>query len=180
MHGTPLLQFGATGQALMPVGIPEQHFRASKLPIYEQDWEKVGMIEMTRVWERLYVGGRLDAEHLFKLNPFGIATVVSLCEDEIIRRHSGINYVHVPVVDATRIGVGQFDTIIDAIGENIRWGTVLLHCGSGASRAPILAAAWMHVVGYKNIDGALEEIAELRSIVAPSEVLLSSVRKHLK
>jgi len=138
------------------------------------------MIEMTRVWERLYVGGRLDAEHLFQSNPFGITTVVSLCEDEVIRRHSAINYVHVPVVDATRLGVGRFDAIIDAISENIRWGTVLLHCGSGASRAPILAAAWMHVVGYKYIDDALEEIAGLRSIVAPSEVLLSSVRAHLK
>ena len=138
------------------------------------------MVEMTRVWERLYLGGRLDAEHLFQSNPFGITTVISLCEDEVIRRHSGINYVHFPVVDARRLGVGQFDAIIDAIGENIRWGMVLLHCGSGASRAPILAAAWMHVVGYKNIAGALEEIAKQRPVVAPSGVLLSSVKEHLK
>jgi protein-tyrosine phosphatase len=85
-----------------------------------------------------------------------------------------------PGFDAKRLGVGQLDAIIDAIGENIRWGTVLVHCGSGVNLAPILAAAWMHVVGYKNIDGALEEIARLRPIVAPSGILLSSVREHLK
>jgi protein-tyrosine phosphatase len=62
----------------------------------------------------------------------------------------------------------RFDTIIDAVSENIRWGTVLLHCGSGLSRAPIVTTAWIHVVGYKNIDGALEEIAGLRPIIAPS------------
>jgi protein-tyrosine phosphatase len=74
----------------------------------------------------------------------------------------------------------RFDAIIDAVSENIRWGTVLLHCGSGLSWAPIVTAAWMHVVGYKNIDGALEEIAGLRPIMAPSGILLSSVRGHLR
>jgi hypothetical protein len=43
-----------------------------------------------------------------------------------------------------------------------------------------MTAAWMHVVGYKNIDGALEEIAGLRPIIAPSGILLSSVRGHLR
>jgi hypothetical protein len=43
-----------------------------------------------------------------------------------------------------------------------------------------MTAAWMHVAGYKNVDGALEEIAELRPIIAPSKILLSSVRRHLK
>lgn len=148
--------------------------------MYEPDWGKASMIEITRIWERLYLGGRNDAEHLFRSNPFGVTTVVSLCEDQVLRRKPGVNYVAIPIVDAKRLGVGQFDAVIDAIGENIRWGTVLLHCGSGMSRAPILAAAWMHVVGYKNIDGALDEIAGLRPIVAPSKLLLSSVREHLK
>jgi protein-tyrosine phosphatase len=138
------------------------------------------MIQMTRVWERLYLGGRLDAERLFQNNPFGITTVVSLCEDEVIQRNPSISYVHIPIADVSKLGVGQFDAIIDSVGENIKWGTVLLHCGSGVSRAPILAAAWMHVVGYKNIDGALEEIAGLRPIIITSEILLSSVREHLK
>jgi hypothetical protein len=37
----------------------------------------------------------------------------------------------------------------------------------------------MHVVGYKNIDAALEEIAKLRPIVEPSPVLLASVKEYL-
>jgi atypical dual specificity phosphatase len=69
---------------------------------------------------------------------------------------------------------------MDAIAENIRWGTVLVHCGAGVSRTPILAAAWMYVVGYKNIDAALIEIRKLRPIVSPSPILLRSVKEHLK
>jgi protein-tyrosine phosphatase len=141
---------------------------------------KASMVQVTRIWERLYLGGRNDAERLYQSNPFNITTVVSLCEEEVIRHNLDINYIHIPIADASRLGVGQFDAIIDAIAENVRWGTVLLHCGSGVSRAPIMTAAWMHVAGYKNVDGALEEIAELRPIIAPSKILLSSVRRHLK
>jgi protein-tyrosine phosphatase len=138
------------------------------------------MIEMTRIWGRLYLGSSADAERLSHFNPTGITTVVSLCEEKLLRRSPGVNYVHISIADAQPISVGQFDAIMDALAENIRWGTVLLHCGSGMSRAPIMTAAWMHVVGYKDIDAALEEIAGMRPIVAPSKTLLSSVRRHLK
>ena len=138
------------------------------------------MIQMTQLWERLYLGGLLDAEHLFRANPYGITTVISLCESEVLRRSPGVNYLHFPIADARALAVGTFDAIIDAIAENIRWGNVLVHCGSGASRAPIIVAAWMHVTGYKSVDDALQEISERRPIAAPSEVLLASVRRHLK
>jgi protein-tyrosine phosphatase len=135
--------------------------------------------EMTQVWERLYVGGRDDAEHLFFANPHRLTTVVSLCEVRVVRRGQGINYVHIPIEDESPITVGQFDTITDAIAENIRWGTVLVHCGGGISRAPIMTAAYMHAVGYKNIDAALVEIRKLRPIIDPSPILLESAKEHL-
>lgn len=137
------------------------------------------MIEITQIWERLYLGGRLDAERLYKQNPDGITTTVTLCEEEVIRRNPKVNYLHFPVADDSPLRVGLFDAVIDAIAENIRWGKVLLHCGSGASRAPIMTAAWMHVTGYKNIDGALAEISRVRPIIAPSAVLLASVKQFL-
>jgi len=140
----------------------------------------MSMIEMTQVWERLFIGGHDDAQSLLESNPKGITTVISLFEIAVVRRKPGINYLHIPIADAKPMRVGQFDAVIEALAENIRWGTVLLHCGSGMSRAPIMAAAWMEVCGYKNIDAALEEIAGLRPIIAPSKTLLSSVRSHLR
>jgi protein-tyrosine phosphatase len=135
---------------------------------------------MTRIWERLYVGDRNDAERLGKSNPAGITSIISLCEEKIPRRNFAINYVHLPIADKKPIRVGQFDAIVNELTENIRWGTVLIHCDSGMSRAPIMAATWMELVGYKNIDAALEEIGGLRPIIAPSKTLLSSVRRHLR
>jgi protein-tyrosine phosphatase len=138
------------------------------------------MIQMTRVWERLYVGDRNDVEHLRESNPFGINSVVSLCEEKVLQRNYAINYVHLPIADRKPIRVGQLDAIINELTENIRWGAVLIHCDSGISRAPLMAAAWMDVVGYKNVDAALEEIVGLRPIIVPSKTLLSSVRRHLR
>lgn len=138
------------------------------------------MNSMTRIWERLFVGDRRDAELLSKSNPFSITTVITLCEDEALNRNPAINYIHIPIKDSEPIAVGSFDSILDAIAENIRWGTVLIHCGSGWSRSPIMAAAWMHAVGYKNLDAALEEISASRLVVESSQQLLVSIREHLR
>ncbi len=58
----------------------------------------------------------------------------------------------------------RFNAILDAISNNIRRGKVLVHCGSGISRAPIMVAAYLHYVGYKEFDAALQDIALLRGL----------------
>jgi protein-tyrosine phosphatase len=135
--------------------------------------------DITKIWERLYVGAKDDAENLAKANPQGISTVVSLCDVPVAHRRPGINYVHIPIEDERSVKVGQFDAVMDAIAENIRWGRVLVHCGVGVSRAPIMASAFMASVGYLNIDSALLEIRKVRSI-SPSTILLESVKGHLR
>jgi protein-tyrosine phosphatase len=137
-------------------------------------------VALTQVWERLFLGGRGDAEYLGRSNPVGITTVISVCEEKVLRRNPGIKYVHIPIADATPITVGHIDAIIDAIAENIRWGKILVRCGRGMSRSSVMAAAWMHVVGYKNIDVALAEIKELSPIISPSSILLASVKEFLR
>jgi protein-tyrosine phosphatase len=135
---------------------------------------------MTQIWERLFVGGLNDAKRLAKANPNHIDTVISLCEACITSKRRGVNYIHIPIEDEQPVPVGKFDSIMDAIAENVRWGTVLVHCGVGISRAPSMTAAWMHVVGYKNIDAAIEEIRLVRPFIAPSTILFDSVKEHLK
>jgi protein-tyrosine phosphatase len=134
---------------------------------------------MTKVWERLYIGCRKDAETLFSDNPHRITTVISLCEQPVQWRNRRINYLHFPTAPEAPVSRAQFDSVIDAIGENIRWGTVLLQCAAGVSTSPVFAAAWMHVVGYKGIDAALAEILVLRPIIHPSSILMASVKEWL-
>jgi protein-tyrosine phosphatase len=135
---------------------------------------------MTQIWDRLWVGSLVDAERLAKGNPNGINTVITLCEQCPASKQPGINYLQISIVDEEPVLVGQFDKVIDAISENIRWGTILVHCGVGISRAPSMAAAWMHAVGYKDIDAAIEEVRMKRPIINPSRVLFNSIRRHLQ
>jgi len=138
------------------------------------------MIDATQIWERLFLGSLYDSERLGKANPHGIATVLSLSATMPCNTRRDINYVHLHVEDTQPILVRQFDAVMHAIAEHIRRGKVLVHCGSGISRAPILTAAWMHAVGHKDLDAALLEIAALRPIINPSAILLASVREHLR
>ena len=113
-------------------------------------------------------------------NPLGISAVISLSETGPCNTRPEITYIHLHIEDAQPIPVDQFDAIMRAIAEHIRSGKVLIHCGSGVSRAPVITAAYLHVAGYKSIDAALLEIAGLRPIINPSAILLTSVREHLR
>jgi protein-tyrosine phosphatase len=134
---------------------------------------------MTQVWERLFLGSLADAEELADDNPDGITTVISLSEVAVRTRREDVNYVHLPIEDDVPVPVRQFYGVMDAIRKNIRWGSVLLHCGVGVSRAPSFTAAWMAAVGYKGIDTAIKEIRQVRPFISPSNILLNSLKEHL-
>lgn len=135
---------------------------------------------ITRIWERLYIGGFDDAEALSEANPNNIGTVISTCDYPTIAQRDGLNYLHFPIANNEAVSLSQFRAIIDAIGQSIRWSTVLLHCAHADSRAPSLAAGYMHAVGYRQFDVALAEIRRLRPHVRPSEKLLESIRRYLQ
>lgn len=135
---------------------------------------------ITHVWEeRLHVGGLGNAGEIAKSNSFGITTVITLCREPVLQRRQGINYLTVPVVEARPMPSRWLEPIIDVLWENIRWGAVELMSHTGTSRAPVIAAAWMHTVGCEDIDAALKDIGRLRTI-EPSPILLWSASRALK
>ena len=135
---------------------------------------------MTQLWERLFIGGLADVEQLAAKNPQPITTVISLSQVAIEPRRATINYLSLPVEDDKPVSALTFDRSLDALTENIRWGTVLLNCSQGVSRAPSIAAAYMDAVGYKSIDASLDEIRRVRSLIQPSTVLVNSLKEHLR
>jgi protein-tyrosine phosphatase len=134
---------------------------------------------VTTIWERIYLGSLKDAERLGRSNPQRIATVVSLCREQAVRRAAKITYIHIPIADSGPISAQKFEDIMFAIAVGVRRGNLLVHCLQGMNRSPILIAAWLDRCGYAGIDKALAQIAELRDL-APSRTLLSSVRDLLR
>src|SRR5258706_12503978 len=138
------------------------------------------LVSITQVWERLFLGGLLDAERLARANHLGITTVISLSETQPCNRHPEIEYIHLPIEEAQEIPIDRIAAITNAISKKIRRGNVLVHCGSGISRGPLMVAAYMHLVGYKNFDAALKEIAVLRPFIAPWATVIASMRERLR
>jgi protein-tyrosine phosphatase len=103
-----------------------------------------------------------------------------LSEIAVESKRPDINYLHLSIEDDEPVPVGQFDAVIDSIVENVRWGTVLLHCSQGISRAPSMAAAYMDAVGCMGIDAAINDIRKARPSIHPSTVLVESLKEHLR
>jgi len=137
-------------------------------------------MSMTRIWERLFCGSLDDANQLAEANPHRITTVISLCNATPVNHTKRVNYLHIPIDDTRPVPVGSFDRVMGGMAENIRWGSILVHCESGSVRAPLMVACYMDVVGYKNLDKALAEVSALRPVTSTSVVLIKSVKKHLR
>ena len=136
------------------------------------------MTSVTKIWERIYLGSLQDAERLVRSNPERITTVISLCQEPIVRRAPKITYIQIPISDTRPISSQKFEDIMFAVAIGVRRGNVLVHCLAGKSRSPIVVAAWLDRVGYAGIDEALSQIAELRELV-PSRTLLASVKEAM-
>lgn len=136
-------------------------------------------MEITRIWKRLFVGSMRGAEGLREDNPHCISTVITLCDQPVRFHHPAIQYLHCPIEDSQALRAIELNRILRLIAKSIRRETVLLHCMAGASRSPIIAAAWMQATGYKDLNDAIEEIASQRPGLELSPELLLSVARHL-
>lgn len=134
---------------------------------------------MTRVMHRLYLGDASDAERLATKNPAGIATVITVAEIPVEHRHSEIRYLDFPIEDASQLSAPRLGSILAAISCYISRAPVLVHCSMGASRSPIIVAAYLDRIGYLDFEDALVFLGHLRFEVSPKRTLARSVRRAL-
>ncbi len=135
---------------------------------------------MTKVFERLYLGDAHDADSLAVTNPFGITAVVNVNTEVNQHWRDGITYVFSLLNEYERISPRRFERIMVTLSRLIRAETVLVHCGSGSERSPVIVALYLHVVGYKNFDDALSELRSLRPVVDPSSLILEIAKVYLE
>ncbi len=134
---------------------------------------------MTRVFDRLYLGDREDAEMLTLKNPWHISTVISLCQRALEHRNAEIRYVHLPIAHGVPVPGVKLVCLLGAIETHIAAGRVLVHCETGVSRAPAVVAAYLERVGYLSFADSLLFLRHLRGEVRPHPLLIASIRQHL-
>lgn len=134
---------------------------------------------VTAVAARLFLGSLADAERLAKDNPYKIRTVITLCEQRVKQRASGIRYLQFPVRDAQPIPIALLNAILEAIYQAVAEGATLVHCHSGISEAPTLVAAFLDQTGSARFESALRLLRKLRPEIAPAPNLIRSITSQI-
>lgn len=129
------------------------------------------MTPFTRVLPNLYVGPQINRRGWLGLKQrHNITSVVNL-RVESDDRERGIapeHYLWLPTIDHTSPTVEQLHRAAEFIKDRVDAGEgVYIHCAAGVGRAPLTAAAYLVLEGYK-VDDAIELIRTRRPFISQS------------
>jgi hypothetical protein len=133
---------------------------------------------LTKVLDRLYLGGFKDAEDLRSGNPLNITHICN-CTTEPLSLPSRCvaNIIQMDQLDGHEWHVQKLYSAVDWIRRALLGGgTVLVHCHAGISRSPVLVAAYLYTCGF-DFDRALDRIKTQRPIVQPAPAVMISAKR---
>ena len=133
---------------------------------------------LTKVLDRLYLGGFKDAEDLKSGTPLNITHICN-CTTEPLTYSSRAGYkvIQMDQLDGHEWNVQKLYSAVDWIRRALLGGgTALVHCHAGISRSPVLVATYLYTCGF-DFDRALDRIKVERPIIQPAPAILISAKK---
>ena len=138
-------------------------------------------VPITEVYNRLYVGGYVQASKLPLSNPESIEAVLDVSTEPPYDEAKGIVYAHIPFDDGHAVPEGKFWACMRFLWEQYSQGKkVLIHCAAGMSRSVCIAAAFLYFAKIMNFEDAVNWVRERRRIAQPHRDVLISIRQILK
>jgi protein-tyrosine phosphatase len=138
--------------------------------------------KMTEIWERLYLGCLYDATELRTDNPKEITAVLNCTPDAVDYSGTKIIQHRIPLWhDGFAINKADFWPAMEFIRTRLWHGDrVLVHCHAGMSRSPGMIAGFLHLMGFKEFEQAIDYVKLLRPIIQPNIEVLNSIKRHMK
>lgn len=134
-------------------------------------WNRAFGLNVSRIYDNLYVGGQFTPEQWPPLHALGIRAVLSL-QEEYEDRFSGSapdRTLRLLVPDFQAPSLEQLHEAVRFIAAAHADGLpVMVHCHAGMGRAPLTAAAYLVHKGASSTD-ALSHIVRQRPIVGLNE-----------
>lgn len=129
---------------------------------------------MDEVAEGLFVGTLADAGDATELRKRDIAEIVSLTHEAPPDGFPAAATVRrVPMTDGPQNEQSAFETAAEAVRSRLDAGVpVLVHCRSGASRSPAVAATALALERRVDLENAFQQVAERRDAVDPHPALV--------
>jgi len=121
--------------------------------------------------ERLAVGEINDAMNQEELKRQGIAGVLSLNDFPTFIPGMGFDWHRVQLYDGPGNKPADLARALEVLDDLVEKHRTLLHCASGVSRAPFVAAAHLATKHGLSFDDALAEVTRKRPIANPDPAL---------
>jgi protein-tyrosine phosphatase len=138
-------------------------------------------ISVSKVWNRLFVGGYAQAAKLPVSNPFNISAVLDVSTEAPYQEAKDVVYLHVPFNDGDAIPPEKFWACMKFLFHHYQKGdTILVHCAAGISRSVTIAASFLHYAHMMDFPQALDEVRQRRPIASPQPTVVNSAKRLLK
>ena len=130
--------------------------------------------------KHLYLGGLSATRDLEMLHVHNITAVISVT-DACIPQYEGIQYYRFAIRDSVDENLlAILEETCSVIDENLKSGSVLVHCNFGVSRSGSVVVAYKGRREQLTLDDALAQLKEDRSCVCPNDGFLKQLRDFLQ
>jgi hypothetical protein len=131
---------------------------------------------MTKILDRLYLGGFKNAEDLGGLNPEGFTHILNCTSETLQLSRRRFKIIQMDQLDGHPWNVQKLYSAVEWLrNAMISGGKALVQCHAGVSRSPVLTACYLYTVGF-DFDNALDQIKRVRPIVNPAPSILISAK----
>lgn len=138
-------------------------------------------VSISEVYNRLFVGGYIQASKLLYRNPFKIEAVLDVSTEPPYEEAKDIVYAHIPFDDGGGIPEKKFWACMEFLFEQYSQGkNVLIHCAAGISRSVTIAIAFLCYAKIMGFDDAFNYVRQRRQIANPHRDVMNSARKWLR
>ncbi len=130
---------------------------------------------MSKVLERLWLGGAEDAYNLTFMRGAKITHVINCAEELKAEYGLEVGIANIPLLDAdseeeepdAREKIIQAASLLHKIQMH-ETNTILVHCRAGMSRSPTVILAWLILYKGYSYDDAWTTVAKARNIIYPN------------
>ena len=132
---------------------------------------------LTKILDRLYLGGFQDALNLRGQNPLGITHICNCTSEKLDLPRAKFNIIQMDQLDGHEWHTQKLYGAGDWIHQALRGGgKVLVHCHAGASRSPTLVACYLYTCGFGFYE-SLDELRKQRPIINPAPAIVISAKR---
>eukprot|EP01080_Neovahlkampfia_damariscottae_P010115 gene10115-2534_t len=132
-----------------------------------------------KIIDKLYLGSMLCSSNRGIFDKLQIKAVMVVGNKLETHFPESVKYKVVEISDTPSENLfAYFEECIDFIHENMKNGSVLVHCAAGISRSATIVISYLMKIHKMNLNDAMNHVTDRRSIVSPNYGFMKQLEKY--